>query len=203
MEKIVPVIQIKPRPEVIHLREEPAIIPLQTTAPQQDPRKARDISFLDIVDNYNGDSEEPTANGLAKQLTYVERTSNPIHPDNLVKILQLEVPQNSLYIRGRSPISTEKTVEDLVDLPSTSTSWTFEVTILLDTFDTISVESLNQLIFGEKDKKEEIESKLGHFLLDFFCQIWTQDTLRHMSGPIMAIFDICQFLAAPGPFEYF
>ena len=24
-----------------------------------------------------------------------------------------------------------------------------------------------------------------------------------MSGPIMAIFDICQFLTAPGPFEYF
>ena len=87
MEKIVPVIQIKQRPEVIHLREEPAIIPLQTTAPQQDPRKARDISFLDIVDNYNGDSEEPTANGLAKQPTYVERTSSPIHPENLEKIL--------------------------------------------------------------------------------------------------------------------
>ena len=24
-----------------------------------------------------------------------------------------------------------------------------------------------------------------------------------MSGPIMAIFDICPFLMAPGPFEYF
>ena len=24
-----------------------------------------------------------------------------------------------------------------------------------------------------------------------------------MSGPIMAIFDICPFLTAPGPFEYF
>ena len=24
-----------------------------------------------------------------------------------------------------------------------------------------------------------------------------------MSGPIMAIFDICQFLTAPGPFQYF
>ena len=32
---------------------------------------------------------------------------------------------------------------------------------------------------------------------------WTQDTLRHMSGPIMAIFDICPFLTAPGPFEIF
>ena len=37
----------------------------------------------------------------------------------------------------------------------------------------------------------------------FFAQIWTQYTLRHMSGPIMAIFDICQFLMAQGPFEYF
>ena len=37
----------------------------------------------------------------------------------------------------------------------------------------------------------------------FFCEIWTQDTLRHMSRPIMAIFDICPFLMAAVPFEYF
>ena len=74
-------------------------------------------------------------------------------------ILQLEDPQNSRYTHGRSQIPTEKTVEDLVDLPSTSRSCTFEDTILPDTFDTITVENLHQLIFGEKDKKEEIESK--------------------------------------------
>ena len=44
---------------------------------------------------------------------------------------------------------------------------------------------------------------LGHFLLDFLAQIWTQDTLRHMLGPILVIFEICQFLTIPGPFEYF
>ena len=51
--------------------------------------------------------------------------------------------------------------------------------------------------------RQFVIGNLGHFLLEFFCQIWTQDTLRHMSGPIMAIFDICLFLTAPGLFEYF
>ena len=44
---------------------------------------------------------------------------------------------------------------------------------------------------------------LGHFLLDFLGQIWTQGTLRHILGPIVVIFEICQFLTIPGPFEYF
>ena len=44
---------------------------------------------------------------------------------------------------------------------------------------------------------------LGHFLLDFFSQIWTQWTLRHILIPILVIFDICHFLTIPGPFEYF
>ena len=44
---------------------------------------------------------------------------------------------------------------------------------------------------------------LGHFLLDFWAQIWTQGTLRHILGPILVIFEICQFLTIPGPFEYF
>ena len=44
---------------------------------------------------------------------------------------------------------------------------------------------------------------LGHFLLEFLGQIWTQWTLRHILGPILAIFDICHFLTIPGPFEYF
>ena len=44
---------------------------------------------------------------------------------------------------------------------------------------------------------------LGHFLLDFLAQIWTQGTLRHILGPILVIFEICQFLTILGPFEYF
>ena len=44
---------------------------------------------------------------------------------------------------------------------------------------------------------------LGHFLLDFFDQIWTQGTLRHIVGPILVIFEICHFLAIPELFEYF
>ena len=42
-----------------------------------------------------------------------------------------------------------------------------------------------------------------HFLLDFFGQIWTQGTLSHILGLILVIFEICQFLTIPGPFEYF
>ena len=43
----------------------------------------------------------------------------------------------------------------------------------------------------------------GTFLLDFLAQIWIQGTLRHILGPILVIFEICQFLTIPGPFEYF
>ena len=32
---------------------------------------------------------------------------------------------------------------------------------------------------------------LGHFLLDFLGQIWTQGTLRHILGPILVTFEIC------------
>ena len=32
---------------------------------------------------------------------------------------------------------------------------------------------------------------------------WTQGTLRDILGPILVIFEICQFLTIPGPFEYF
>ena len=44
---------------------------------------------------------------------------------------------------------------------------------------------------------------LGHFLLEFFGQIWTQWALRHILGPIQVIFDICHFLTISGQFEYF
>ena len=44
---------------------------------------------------------------------------------------------------------------------------------------------------------------LGYFLLDFLAQIWTQGTLRHILRLILVIFEICQFLTIPGPFEYF
>ena len=39
--------------------------------------------------------------------------------------------------------------------------------------------------------------------MTFFCQIWSQDSLRHLLGPLEVNFDICQFLVTPGPFEYF
>ena len=44
---------------------------------------------------------------------------------------------------------------------------------------------------------------LGGLSLHFFAQIWTQGTLRHILGPILVIFEICQFLTIPGLFEYF
>ena len=43
----------------------------------------------------------------------------------------------------------------------------------------------------------------GTLALDFLAQIWTQGTLRHILGPILIIFEICQFLMIPGLFQYF
>ena len=60
--------------------------------------------------------------------------------------------------------------------------------------------------FTLKPPYSDWQITIGHleqFLLDFFCQIWTQGTLRHILGPILVIFEICQFLTIPGPFEYF
>ena len=50
---------------------------------------------------------------------------------------------------------------------------------------------------------EIMTGHLGHFLLEFFCEIWTQGILRDIIGPILVIFEICHFLTIPGPFEYF
>ena len=44
---------------------------------------------------------------------------------------------------------------------------------------------------------------LGHFLLEFSCQIGTQGTLRHILKPILVIIEICHFLTILGLFEYF
>ena len=44
---------------------------------------------------------------------------------------------------------------------------------------------------------------LGHFLLDFFGQIWTQGTLRYILGPSLAIFEKCHFLTISRLFKYF
>ena len=43
----------------------------------------------------------------------------------------------------------------------------------------------------------------GTLPFGLFGQIWTQGTLRHILGPILVIFEICQFMMIPGPFEYF
>ena len=43
----------------------------------------------------------------------------------------------------------------------------------------------------------------GTLFLEFLGQIWTQWTLRHILGPILVIFDICQFLMIPGPLSIF
>ena len=44
---------------------------------------------------------------------------------------------------------------------------------------------------------------LGHFLLDFFDQIWTQGTLRHILGPILVIIEIVNFWRFQGRLSSF
>ena len=59
---------------------------------------------------------------------------------------------------------------------------------------------LNHLLASHMKNYKIMIGHLGHFL---FGQIWTQGTLRPIPGPILVIFEICQFLTIPGPFEYF
>ena len=57
-------------------------------------------------------------------------------------------------------------------------------------------------IFLNFDIFEFVTGNFGHFLLEFISHIWTLDTLRHILGPILAIFClICPFLMAPRLFE--
>ena len=45
--------------------------------------------------------------------------------------------------------------------------------------------------------------QFGTLPIGIFCQIWTQDSLRHLLWHLIVTFEICQLLATPGPFEYF
>ena len=55
MEIIQPEIQKIQKTPVRYLRTEPAIIPLESIIAQSDPRKALNLSFIDLVDIYNED----------------------------------------------------------------------------------------------------------------------------------------------------
>ena len=103
-----------------YLRTEPVIIPLEATVAQSDPRKARNISFIDLVDIYN---ENPTTENTENQELCKEKDAN-IETNNRT------VSRDVGLIHGHSPKSS-KTVEneliqekhtpqkptDLLDLP--------------------------------------------------------------------------------------
>ena len=57
MERIQPERKKIQKTPVKYLRREPAIIPLESTIAQSDPRKALNISFINLVDIFN---EEPS-----------------------------------------------------------------------------------------------------------------------------------------------
>ena len=56
-------------------------------------------------------------------------------------------------------------------------------------------------IFNLISEWKSLISYFGHFPLDFFCQLWTQDSLRHLLRHLITNFEICQLLVTPGPFE--
>ena len=45
--------------------------------------------------------------------------------------------------------------------------------------------------------------QFGTLPIGIFCQIWSQDSLRHLLWHLTVTFEICQLLVTPGPFEYF
>ena len=55
MEKKMPEIKKQRKTPVEYLRKEPAIIPLESTIPQMDPRTSIELTFLDLVDSYNNE----------------------------------------------------------------------------------------------------------------------------------------------------
>ena len=64
MERIQPERKKIQKTPVRYLRTKPAIIPLESTVAQSDPRKALNISFIDLVDIYN---ENPATENTENQ----------------------------------------------------------------------------------------------------------------------------------------
>ena len=86
---------------VQYLRTEPAIIPLESTVAQSDPRKALNVSFTDLVDFY---TEQPTT----------EKSENPeqfTEKDEDIKNNNRTVSSGTGYIH-ESQEKSIKTVEN-------------------------------------------------------------------------------------------
>ena len=173
MEKKVPIIKITPRPDVLHLRKETAIIPIEATAPQHDPRRRTEFSFLDIVDNYNGD----TPSSFAQEYTSEVPTENciEISPIDDCKLLQKGPDihgneENEEKLDKREIASGSR---DLLDLPDTQNEHLCTESLVPDMFDTISLETFHNLIFGtdnnnkkEKTEENDIPTEITSNLLD-------------------------------------
>ena len=168
MERIV---SIEPRPDVRNLRQDITIILLKATIQQQDPRRCQDISFIDLVDDYNQDAPQLTANWLASQHTDEEKNDSQkqcikIRPISLPEEVQIVAHTHENARNTVIPMENDIVLDPLLlNLQKTSIEDHMEDIIFPDTFETISLESYYNILFvTNKDLKSTQTNENDNFL---------------------------------------
>ena len=149
MERIQPEEKKLKRTPVKYLRKDPAIIPLEPTIKQNDPRKALDINLLDLVDLLTGEEDQEESQNLENQKKYTEfdetttctvsreaiyilgSNANEKKSEEIEKLRRnsiAPVDQNVLDLPGSTQIEENSAIEEIKD------------------FSTISDKDLNEII---------------------------------------------------------
>ena len=170
MERIQPERKKIQKTPVIYLRTEPAIIPLESTVAQSDPRKPLNVSFIDLVDIYN---ENPSTENTENQEFCKEKEEN-------IETKDRTVSRDVGLIHGH-PSKSPKTVENELnqekhipqkptDLPGSIENGSFAAIKEIEDFSTISDTDLqNSLINEDLSKNQEkmtFSAKTEEILLD-------------------------------------
>ena len=149
MERIQPEEKKSKRTPVKYLRKDPAIIPLEPTVKQSDPRKALDINLLDLVDLLTGDEDPEESQNLEKQKKYPE----------FDETFTCTVSREAIYILGSN--ANEKKSEEIgklrrnciapvdqigQDLPGSTPIEENSAIEEIKDFSTISDKDLNEII---------------------------------------------------------
>ena len=149
MERIQPEVKKPKRTPVKYLRKDPAIIPLEPTVKQSDPRRALDINLLDLVDLLTGYEDPEESQNHKKQKKYPE----------FDETTTCSVSREAIYILGSN--ANEKKSEEIgklrrnsiapvdqtgLDLPGSTPIEENTATEEIKDFSTISDKDLNEII---------------------------------------------------------
>ena len=131
---------------VQYLRTEPAIIPLESTVAQSDPRKALHVSFTDLVDSY---TEQPNTEKSENPQQFKEKDEDFKNNNRTVSRGTghiHESQEKSTKTAGKSSKQGKQIPPDLLDLPRSTENVNFAATEEIQDFSTISDTDLKELL---------------------------------------------------------